>query len=137
MKEHLRSPKGYTTVFALILFLVIITITVTYSDSLQKKLVVLDDLKKVKEDIISEYEMLLTLDYLLKTYETEEVIEYDEEGNEIIVIEKDPKIIIDDYYISAGLVDVINSGDSFIITHDDISFEVQGDINGIKTYTYR
>lgn len=137
MKEHLRSPKGYTTVFALILFLVIITITVTYSDSLQKKLVVLDDLKKVKEDIISEYEMLLTLDYLLKTYEAEEVIEYDEEGNEIITIEKDPKIIIDDYYISAGLVDVINSGDSFIITHDDISFEVQGDINGIKSYTYR
>ena len=137
MKEHLRSPKGYTTVFALILFLVIITITVTYSDSLQKKLVVLDDLKKVKEDIISEYEMLLTLDYLLKTYEAEEVIEYDEEGNEIITIEKDPKIIIDDYYISAGLVNVINSGDSFIITHDDISFEVQGDINGIKSYTYR
>ena len=137
MKERLRSPKGYTTVFALILFLVIITITVTYSDSLQKKLVVLDDLKKVKEDIISEYEMLLTLDYLLKTYEAEEVIEYDEEGNEIITIEKDPKIIIDDYYISAGLVDVINSGDSFIITHDDISFEVQGDINGIKSYTYR
>ena len=137
MKEHLRSPKGYTTVFALILFLVIITITVTYSDSLQKKLVVLDDLKKVKEDIISEYEMLLTLDYLLKTYEAEEVIEYDEEGNEIITIEKDPKIIIDDYYISAGLVDVINSGDSFIITHDEISFEVQGDINGIKSYTYR
>lgn len=137
MKEHLRSPKGYTTVFALILFLVIITITVTYSDSLQKKLVVLDDLKKVKDDIISEYEMLLTLDYLLKTYEAEEVIEYDEEGNEIITIEKDPKIIIDDYYISAGLVDVINSGDSFIITHDEISFEVQGDINGIKSYTYR
>ena len=137
MKERLRSPKGYTTVFALILFLVIITITVTYSDSLQKKLVVLDDLKKVKEDIISEYEMLLTLDYLLKTYEAEEVIEYDEEGNEIITIEKDPKIIIDDYYISAGLVDVINSGDSFIITHDEISFEVQGDINGIKSYTYR
>lgn len=137
MKERLRSPKGYTTVFALILFLVIITITVTYSDSLQKKLVVLDDLKKVKEDIISEYEMLLTLDYLLKTYEAEEVIEYDEEGNEIITIEKDPKIIIDDYYISAGLVDVINSGDSFIITHDDISFEVQGDINGIKSYAYR
>lgn len=137
MKEHLRSPKGYTTVFALILFLVIITITVTYSDSLQKKLVVLDDLKKVKEDIISEYEMLLMLDYLLKTYEAEEVIEYDEEGNEIIVIEKDPKIIIDDYYISAGLVDVINSGDSFIVTHDDISFEVQGDLNGIKSYTYR
>ena len=137
MKEHLRSPKGYTTVFALILFLAIITITVTYSDSLQKKLVVLDDLKKVKEDIISEYEMLLTLDYLLKTYEAEEVIEYDEEGNEIITIEKDPKIIIDDYYISAGLVDVINSGDSFIITHDEISFEVQGDINGIKSYTYR
>ncbi len=137
MKERLRSPKGYTTVFALILFLVIITITVTYSDSLQKKLVVLDDLKKVKEDIISEYEMLLMLDYLLKTYEAEEVIEYDEEGNEIITIEKDPKIIIDDYYISAGLVDVINSGDSFIITHDDISFEVQGDINGIKSYTYR
>ena len=137
MKEHLRSPKGYTTVFALILFLAIITITVTYSDSLQKKLVVLDDLKKVKEDIISEYEMLMTLDYLLKTYEAEEVIEYDEEGNEIITIEKDPKIIIDDYYISAGLVDVINSGDSFIITHDEISFEVQGDINGIKSYTYR
>lgn len=137
MKEHLRSPKGYTTVFALILFLAIITITVTYSDSLQKKLVVLDDLKKVKEDIISEYEMLLTLDYLLKTYEAEEVIEYDEEGNEIITIEKDPKIIIDDYYIGAGLVDVINSGDSFIITHDDISFEVQGDINGIKSYRYR
>ncbi len=137
MKEHLRSPKGYTTVFALILFLVIITITVTYSDSLQKKLVVLDDLKKVKEDIISEYEMLLTFDYLLKTYEAEEVIEYDEEGNEIITIEKDPMIIIDDYYISAGLVDVINSGDSFIITHDEISFEVQGDINGIKSYTYR
>ena len=137
MKERLRSPKGYTTVFALILFLVIITITVTYSDSLQKKLVVLDDLKKVKEDIISEYEMLLTLDYLLKTYEAEEVIEYDEEGNEIITIEKDPKIIIDDYYISAGLVNVINSGDSFIITHDDISFEVQGDINGIKSYAYR
>ena len=137
MKEHLRSPKGYTTVFALILFLVIITITVTYSDSLQKKLVVLDDLKKVKEDIISEYEMLLTVDYLLKTYEAEEVIEYDEEGNEIITIEKDPMIIIDDYYISAGLVDVINSGDSFIITHDEISFEVQGDINGIKSYTYR
>ena len=137
MKEHLRSPKGYTTVFALILFLVIITITVTYSDSLQKKLVVLDDLKKVKDDIISEYEMLLTLDYLLKTYEAEEVIEYDEEGNEIITIEKNPKIIIDDYYISAGLVDVINSGDSFIITHDEISFEVQGDINGIKSYTYR
>ena len=137
MKEHLRSPKGYTTVFALILFLVIITITVTYRDSLQKKLVVLDDLKKVKEDIISEYEMLLMLDYLLKTYEAEEVIEYDEEGNEIITIEKDPKIIIDDYYISAGLVDVINSGDSFIITHDEISFEVQGDINGIKSYTYR
>ena len=137
MKEHLRSPKGYTTVFALILFLVIITITVTYSDSLQKKLGVLDDLKKVKEDIISEYEMLLTVDYLLKTYEAEEVIEYDEEGNEIITIEKDPMIIIDDYYISAGLVDVINSGDSFIITHDEISFEVQGDINGIKSYTYR
>ena len=132
MKRSSRSAKGYTSVFVLMLFVLIITTCVFYGNSLIKRMKTIENLKKVKEDIADEYKVIITFDCLLKNYEPE--IEYDEEGNEI---EKDdPKIIIEDFTVDGIYVSVTNEDSYFLLYFADNAFKVYGDQDGIEAYEY-
>ena len=129
MKKSSPSYEGYVSVFALLVFVMIMASCVYYAICLRDQLIILDELEEIRENIKKEYAVLLTFDTLLKEYEPE--ILYDEEGEEVGISDE---IVIDDYWVDGIYVDVLGTGDYFILSYEDVRFLVYGDLEGISSY---
>ena len=129
MKKPSPSYDGYVSIFALIVFVMIIASCIYYAICLRNQLIILDELEEIRENVKKEYAVLLTFDTLLKEYEPE--IIYDEEGEEIGTSDE---IVIDDYWIDGIYVDVMSTGAYFILSYEDVRFQVYGDLEGISSY---
>ncbi len=131
MRRSSPSYEGYVSVFALVVFIMIITSCLYYAACLRDQLLIVAELEEIRDNVRKEYAVLLTFDRLLKEYEPE--ILYDEEGEEIGVSDE---IVIDDYRVLGIYVDVMGTGDYFILSYEDVRFRVYGDLEGISSYEW-
>ncbi len=129
MKRSSPSYDGYVSIFALVVFIMIIASCLYYAICLRSQLLIIENLEEIRDNVKKEYAVLLSFDALLKEYEPE--ILYDEEGEEIGVSDE---IVIDDYWVDGIYVDVLSTGNYFVLSYEDVRFRVYGDLEGISSY---